>query len=98
MILENQDITKPLVILEIEHAIAVGPEDVLDSSIRQGSQSCQMVGSFDDHFVGADAVHFVEEAFAFAIEIAFDAKSRKFVGHYAHRPPWRVGAAIAASV
>ena len=53
---------------------------------------------FDDHFVRADAVHAVEQAFAFAVEIAFDPERREFVGNYAQRPAGRVFAAAIAAI
>jgi hypothetical protein len=53
---------------------------------------------FDDDFVRADAVHFVEEAFAFAVEIAFDAERREAVGYDANVPAGSVGAAAVAAV
>ena len=45
-----------------------------------------VIGRFDDDFMRADAVHFVEHAFACAIQIAFDAERGKFVGNYANVP------------
>src|SRR5580658_245007 len=46
----------------------------------------------------ANTVHLVKKAFAFAIEIAFNAKRGEFVGHDPDRPAWSVRAAIAAPV
>ena len=57
-----------------------------------------MIGRFDDHFVRADAVHAIEQAVALAVEIAFDAERRKFIGDDAKRPAGRVSAAAVAAV
>ena len=57
-----------------------------------------VIGRFDDHLVRAHAVHAVEHALAFAVETAFDAQRRKFIGHHAQRPSGRVPSAAVASV
>src|SRR5580698_3647200 len=57
-----------------------------------------MVRRFHNDFMRADTVHFVKEAFAFAVEIAFNAKCGEFVGHDPNRPAGSVRAAIAAPV
>ena len=57
-----------------------------------------MVGSFDDYFVRAHAVHAIEHAIAFAVEAPLDAKRRKFIGHHAQRPPGRVPPAAVAPI
>ena len=98
VILEDQDVAESFVVLQIEHAVAIGPQNVFDGAFRESGQSGRVIRRFDDHFMRADAVHFVEEAFAFAVEIAFDAQSGKFVGHDAHRPARSVRAAVAAAI
>ena len=57
-----------------------------------------MIGRFDDHFVRADAVHAIEQAFAFAIQAAFNSQRRKFIGDHAERPTRRILAAAVASI
>ena len=57
-----------------------------------------MVGSFDDHFVRADAIHAIEQAFAFAVKAAFNAESGKFIRHHAERPARRIFSAAVAAV
>ena len=49
-----------------------------------------MVGCFNDHFVGADAVHFVEHSLGLFIQTAFDAECRELIGNDANGPPWAV--------
>src|ERR1700722_7108949 len=98
MILENQDVAKPFVVLEIEHAVAVSPENVLDGALRQGSQSRGVIGRFHDNLVRADAIHLVKEAFTFAVEIALDAECGEFIGHDANGPSGGVRASVAAAV
>ncbi len=46
----------------------------------------------DNDFVRANALHLVEDAFAFAVQIAFDAQHRKLVRDHAQRPTWLVRA------
>jgi hypothetical protein len=48
--------------------------------------------------VRAHPVHFVEQSFPFAIQIAFDAQCREFVGDYSYAPPWRIFAPAIASI
>src|SRR5580700_3263767 len=57
-----------------------------------------MIGRFDDYLMRADAVHLVKEAFALAVEIAFNAECGKFVGHDAHGPARGVCASVAPAV
>jgi hypothetical protein len=98
VILEDEDVAEALVVFEVEHAIAVGPEDVFDSARLERGESGHVVGSFDNDFMRADAVHFVEQAFAFAIEIAFDAESGEPIGNDTDVPAGGVGAAAVATV
>ena len=57
-----------------------------------------MIRRFNDHFVRADAVHLVEQAFAFAVQIAFDPQRGKFIRDHAHVPARRIWAAAVSSV
>src|ERR1700674_4437512 len=43
--------------------------------------------------MSADSVHFVEEAFSFAVQPAFDAQCREFIGHHTNAPTGCVGTA-----
>src|SRR5689334_18772123 len=98
MILEDENIAEALVVFQVEHAVAIRPQNIFDGARRKRGERGHVVGRFDDYFVGADAVHFVEEAFAFAIEIAFNAESGEPVGNDTDIPAGRVGAAAVAAV
>src|SRR5579859_1353479 len=98
VIFEDEYVAEALVVLEVEHAVAVTPEDVFHRALAERGQRGGVIGRLDDHFVRADAVHLVEKTFALAPEIAFDAKRRKFIGNHAHAPAGRVGAAVRAAV
>ena len=98
VILEKQNVAEAAVVFQIEHAIAIGPQRFLDCLLRHGRKRELMVGRFDDHLVRAHAVHAVEQSVAFAVQVAFDAQRRKFIGHHAQRPSRRVPPAAVASV
>ena len=95
VVLENEDVFEAAVLLQVEDAVAEGPEYVLDALGRQRSQRRVVVGRFDDHLVRADAVHLVEHAFGLAAQIAFDAQRGELVGHYADGPAGSMAAAAA---
>src|SRR5260221_8986752 len=48
--------------------------------------------------MGADTVHAVEQSLAFAVEIPFDSKRRKFIGDHSHLPARSVRAASVAAI
>src|SRR5260370_37494786 len=98
VIFENEDVAKALVILEVQHAIPITPEDVFDGAFRQSGQRCTMVRRHDDHFVRADSIHLVKETFSFTVQFAFDAERGKFVRHNADAPAWRVWASAVPAV
>ena len=98
VIFENEDVAKAFVVFQVQHAVAVGPQDVFHGAFGKTRESGHVVGSFDDDFVGTDAVHLVKEAFAFAVKIAFDTKSWKFVGDYANAPAGSIFAAAIAAI
>src|SRR5260370_40312181 len=98
VIFENEDVAEALVVFQVEHAVAVGPQNVFRSAGRERGERGHVVWRLDDHFVRADAVHFVKEAFAFAGEIALYAKRGGAIRGDANAPGWRVGAASVAAV
>src|SRR5260370_18129117 len=57
-----------------------------------------MVWRVHDHFMSADSVHLVEEAFSFAVQPAFDAQCRKFIGHHTNTPTRGVGRAAVSAI
>src|SRR5258707_844900 len=98
VIFEDQNVAEALVVFQVEHAVAVGPQNIFDGPRLESGERGHVVGRFDDDFVGADSIHFVEQAFAFAVEIAFDAERGKAVGNDANVPAGSVGAAAVAAV
>src|SRR6266404_2671866 len=98
VVFEDEDVAKALVVFQVEHAIAISPQNVFRSAGRESGERRHVVWRLDDNFVGADAVHFVKKAFAFAVEIALDAKRGEAIRDDANAPAWRVGAAAVASV
>ncbi len=86
VILENHDVAQAEVLLQIQHAIPPGPEHLLDGLLRHCCDRGVMSRCLNDHFVRADAVHPVEQAFAFPVQCALNAQHRKLVRHHAHFP------------
>ncbi len=98
MILENQDVAEALVVFQVEHAVAIGPKNVFHCFLRQLRQGGLVLRRFDDDFVRADAVHLVEQAFAFAVQFPFNAQSGKSIRHDADIPSRCVRAGAIAAV
>src|SRR5271154_3377205 len=98
VIFEQKDVAKAAVVLQIQHAVAVVPKHFLDCFVTDGRERGFVIRRFDDYFVRADSVHAVEQAFAFAVQAAFDTERREFVGHYSQRPAGRVFSATAAAI
>src|SRR3984893_13298345 len=98
VVLKEQDVAKSAVVLQVEHAVAVGPQHFLNCLLRQRRERAHVIRRFDDHFVGTHSVHPVEQAFALAVQAAFDSKRGKFIRHYADRPAGRVLAAAVPSI
>src|SRR5882762_8475560 len=86
VILENQHVAEPLVVLQIQHPVAIRPQYILQRALRQRSQRRRVIRRFDDHFMRADSVHLVEQPLALFIEFAFDPQRRKFVWHHSNGP------------
>ena len=98
MIFENERVAKPLIVLQVQHAIAIGPQNVLNRAVRQGGESALVIGGLNDHFVRAHAIHAVKQAIALAVEVAFDAQRGKFIGNYTNGPTGRIRASAVAPV
>src|ERR1700735_1863243 len=90
VILKQQDVLKPAVLLKIENAVAKCPQHVFNPFRGQGCETGGVVGSFDNHFMRPDTVHPVEHSFGLAVQRTFNAEGGKLVRYYTHRPPWRV--------
>src|SRR5205085_12223668 len=59
VVFENQDVLEAAVFLQVENAVAEGPEDVFDPFGREGGEAGVVVGGLDDDLMRADAVHLV---------------------------------------
>ena len=89
VVLEDQDVPEPRVLLQVEHALAERPQHALDGDDRQRGQRLRVLGRLDDHLVGADAVHLVEQPLALAVERALDLQRGELVRDDPHVPPGR---------
>src|SRR5712664_3715481 len=98
VIFEDEHVAEALVVFQVEHAVAVGPQNILDGARRERGEGGHVVGRFDNDFVSADAVHLIEEAFAFAVEIAFNDERGEAIGNDANVPAGSIGAATIAAV
>jgi hypothetical protein len=96
VVLEEQDVAEAMVIAEVADTVAEGAESTFDGGFGEVAHAEDVVGGFDDDFVGSNALHAVEEAFTFAVEVAFDAESGVFVGNDAKLPAWGVGCGAVA--
>src|SRR5215469_3368696 len=90
MILENQNVFESPVFLQVENAVAEGPQHVFDALRRHGRKRRCVIWRLDDDLVGADAVHLVEEPFGLAVQITFDPQRRELVGDHSHSPSGHV--------
>jgi len=91
MVLENQNVTEPHIFLEIDHAVAIGPQHVLDPLGRHVGQAFLVVGGFDDDFMGPDPIHAIIEAEALAVERAFDLKRGELIRYDTDGPVRVIG-------
>src|ERR1700721_1239142 len=98
VIFEEQDVAEAAIVFQIEHPIAVRPENFLPRFFAQVRERLHVIRRFDDHFVRAHAVHAIEQAFALAIEAPFNSQSRKFIRDNAQRPARRVLSCTVAAV
>src|SRR5229473_5968626 len=86
MVFENEDVAKALIVLQVQHTVAIAPEHVLHGTFGQGGERCKMVWRFDHNFVRADSIHLVEETLSLAVQFTLDAQCWKLVGHNPDAP------------
>ena len=98
VVLEQHDVLEPLVLLQVENAVAKRPQHIFNPFFGQGSQGLVVVRGLDDDFVRADAIHLVEHAISRPVQAAFNGECREFIRHHAHRPPLRVAASSVRTV
>src|SRR5713101_4034880 len=98
VILEDQDVAEALVVLQVEHAVAIRPEDILHGPLGKRGERSGVIRRLDDHLVRPDSVHLVEGPFAFSVQVSFNSQRGIFVRHNADGPPRGIGAAAVASI
>src|SRR5271169_4596448 len=98
VILENQHVTEALVVFQIQHAIPVGPQHVLHGLLRQLRQRRLVLRRFNHHFVSPNPVHLVEQAFALAVDFAFNSQRRETIRNHANVPASGVRSAAVSSI
>src|ERR1700733_6772683 len=98
VIFEKQNVAEAPIVFQIEHAVAISPQNFFHAFFVDQRERLLVIGRFDDHFVRAHSVHTIEKAFAFAVQSSFDPQRRKLVGHHSHRPSRSVLAAAVAPV
>src|SRR5580704_12088664 len=98
VILENQDVLEAPVFFQIKNAVTKGPKHIFNSLGCQSTEARIVVGSLDNDFMRAHAVHAVEHALGLAVEAALDAECGKFIGNHPHRPSRRVALRRRSSV
>ena len=86
MVLEYQYVFETAILFQIENPVAEGPQHIFHTLHRHGRQRLQMIGRFNHHFMGANAIHLVKHAVCLAVQIAFDSQCRKFIGNHAQVP------------
>src|SRR6516164_1078579 len=96
VVLENEDVTEPEIALQIVDPVAEGVEDILHLFFVEFGEELGVIRRLDDHLVRADAIHLVEEALTFPIEVAFDFEHRILVWYDANVPAGFVRAGAAA--
>src|ERR1700719_4915223 len=62
VILEDEDVTEALIVLEVQHAVAVGPQHIFHGARGKRRERGGQLRSFLSNLVRADAAHFVEYA------------------------------------
>src|SRR6266478_2306661 len=98
VILENENVAKALIVLQVQHAVAITPKHVLHGTFRQRGKRCKMVRRLNHHFVRADSTHLVKETFALAVQFTLNSQRGKFVRHHADTPARRVGTSAVPAV
>src|ERR1035438_10379466 len=90
VILEQQNVLKSPILLQIENAIAKRPQHILNLFRRKRSQGSSVVGRLNHNFVSANPVHLVEHSLGLLVQVAFNTESRKLIRHHPHRPAWSI--------
>src|SRR3954471_10398056 len=86
MVLEQQDVLKPFVLLQVDDAVAECPHHVLNSLFWELCQAGVVVRGLDDHLMGTQAIHLVEHAVRLAVKVRLNPKDGEFVRHHSNAP------------
>src|SRR5215469_10372380 len=86
VVFEDENVFEATILLEIDDAIAKGPENIFDAFLGHIGEGLRVIRCLDDYFMSADAVHAVVHAVGSATEVPLDSQCRILVGHNAHRP------------
>ncbi len=97
-IFEDHDILEAGVAAEIDDAVTESEKDIKHSVLGKIGKGFVMVRRFDDDFMGADAVHFVVQAFPFLVQLALNDQGRVFIRHHPQRPARGVGLMVDVAV
>src|SRR5262249_18522417 len=96
VVLEEQDVAQPPVVLQVVDAVTESPENLFDRFFAELGQAQRVLRGLDEDFVRTDSLHLVEQPFAFAFELAFNAEDGELVGYDSQRPAALIGAAAVA--
>ena len=86
VILEDEDGLEAAILLEIEHALTEGEQDLGDGVGRHRRQGRRVVRALDHHLVSADSRHPVIGPLAARLELALDAQRGELVRDHTVRP------------
>src|SRR5271166_1514591 len=98
VVLKDHDVFEPLVLLQVEDAVAEGPQHILDALLRQRGQRGVVLGRLDDDLVRPDARHLIEHAYGGTVQTSFDAERWELIGDHAHRPALCIAACAVGPV
>src|SRR5215813_7827244 len=98
VILENQNVPKPLVLFQVEHPVAEGPEDIFHCLLAKSRKGGVVIGCFDDDLVSADSIHLVKDPLALPIEISLDTQGGELIGDNPKHPARRVAGTSIGSI
>src|SRR2546423_3249680 len=98
VVFKDEYVAEPPVLFQIQHTVAKSPKHVLGGLLINGGQGSLMIGSFNNDFMGANPIHLVKKALTLAIEIAFNAQGRKFIGDHPKVPAGTISRASIGSI
>ncbi len=97
-VLEEHAVDQPRVLLQVDQAVAVGPEDLADIVLGEAGHADVVARALDDDLVGADARHLVVDPLAPLVQVPLDLQGGELVGHDPDAPAGPVGARPAVAI